>query len=527
MIALVIMDGFGIRKKKKGNAIALQGTPYLDKLRAKYPDIVLGASGNFVGLPNGQMGNSEAGHLTIGSGRRFYQPLERVNRAIFDGSFFENEELLRAINNVLATGGALHVLGLVSDGGVHSHIDHIKAVLKLAHDKGISKIFVHAVLDGRDTAPDSAFGFIEDLQKTCNKYGAVIKTLCGRAWAMDREKAYDRTQKAYRLMVCGRSENKGVDPLIEIQKSYDNGITDEFFEPTIIGQPARLTEKDSLILCNVRKDRMRQLLEALVLPDFDKFEVHKFQDLCIVGLVEYDDDFENVGVAFEEEDLKNGLAKVLQENGKRQLHITETSKFPHVTYYFNCGKDEPYPLEDQKMIEGFQDLNYAEHPEMRAFDITNNVLDAIAGGKYDFIVVNFPNCDMVGHTADMEATKSAVRIVDKCVYAIAMGALIAGGECIITADHGNAEELFDVKGKPKTSHTTNEVPFILVSNKERYLKETGELANIAPTILEMMELEIPKEMATSLLASAPTKKQLKNKKKAEAKVAKRARKSKK
>ena len=524
MIALVIMDGFGNRKKKKGNAIALQGTPYLDKLCSKYPSTVLGASGNFVGLPSGQMGNSEAGHLTIGSGRRFYQPLERVNRAIADGSFFENPQLLHAINNVLSTGGALHVLGLVSDGGVHSHINHIKAVLKLAHQKGVSKIFVHAVLDGRDTGMETGFGFIQDLQKTCKQTGAVIKSLCGRAWAMDREKAYDRTKKAYRLMVCGRSENKGVDPLIEIQKSYDKGVTDEFFEPTIIGQPVTLTEKDSLILCNVRKDRMRQLLEALALPNFNKFRVHKFKELCMVGLVEYDDDFANVGVAFEEEDLKNGLAKVLQENGKRQLHITETSKFPHVTYYFNCGKDEPYPLEDQKMIEGFSDLKYSEHPEMRAFDITNSVLDAIASGKYDFVVVNFPNCDMVGHTADMEATKSAVRIVDKCAYAIAMGALIAGGECIITADHGNAEELFDAKGEPKTSHTTNDVPFILVSGKERWLKEHGELANIAPTILEMMGLEIPKEMSSSLLTENPTKKQQKSALKTKAKMAKRIKK---
>ena len=524
MIALVIMDGFGIRKKKKGNAIALQGTPYLDKLRAKYPDILLGASGNFVGLENGQMGNSEAGHLTIGSGRRFYQPLERVNRAIADGSFFENPQLLHAINNVLSTGGALHVMGLVSDGGVHSHINHIKAVLKLAHQKGVSRILVHAVLDGRDTGVDSGLGFVQDLQKTCKQTGAVIKTLCGRAWAMDREKEYDRTKKAYRLMVCGRSENKGLDALVEIQKSYNNGVMDEFFEPTIIGQPITLTEKDSLILCNVRKDRMRQLMEALTLPNFNKFKVHNFQQLCIVGLVEYDDDFTNALVAFEEEKLNNGLAKVLQEHGKRQLHITETSKFPHVTYYFNCGKDEPYPLEDQKMIEGFQDLKYNEHPEMRAFDITNNVLDAIASGKYDFIVVNFPNCDMVGHTADMEATQSAVRIVDKCAYAIAMGALIAGGECIITADHGNAEELLDAKGKPKTSHTTNEVPFILVSDKERWLKEHGELANVAPTILEMMGLKIPKEMSSSLLAESPTKKQQKNKKKAQAKLAKRTKK---
>lgn len=503
MVTLVIMDGYGVRKKRKGNAIALQGTPYLDKLCKEYPNILLNASGNAVGLPNGQMGNSEAGHLTIGAGRRFYQPLERVNRAIADGSFFKNAELLRAINHAKNNGGALHVIGLASDGGVHSHTSHIKAVLKMAKQNGVNNVYLHAILDGRDTSITSGINYVADLNKVCKSYGYEIKTLCGRVWGMDREKYYDRTQRAYEAIVLGEADYVGPEPIAEIKASYETGVTDEFFEPTVIGLPAPIMDNDAVIMCNVRKDRMRELLEALTMPDFEQFETVKFNNLCIVGLVEYDDDFTTVGVAFPETELENGLSKVLALNGKRQLHISETAKFPHITYYFDCGRDEPYKHEDQKVLEGIEDIHYENHPEMRAFDITNEVLDAIADNKYDFIVVNFPNCDMIGHTADIEATKSAVRIVDKCAYAVAMGTLIAGGECIITADHGNAEDLIDDKGQPKTYHTSNPVPFIVVGNKNRTLKPQGELANIAPTILDMLGLEIPAEMEESLIDHTP------------------------
>lgn len=499
MVTLVIMDGFGIRKKRKGNAIALQGTPYLDKLCMEYPNIELQASGNYVGLPDGQMGNSEAGHLTIGAGRRFYQPLERVNQAISNGSFFKNAELLRAINHAKQNGGALHIIGLASDGGVHSHTSHIKAVLKMAKKNGLNKVFLHAILDGRDTGVTSGYGYVADLNKLCKSFGYEIKTLCGRVWAMDREKYYDRTQRAYEAIVLGQADFVGPEPLAEIKASYETGVTDEFFEPTVIGVPTPITDNDAIIICNVRKDRMRELLEALTQQDFNYFPTAKFNNLCIVGLVEYDDDFTSVGVAFKEETLENGLAKVLAQNGKRQLHISETAKFPHITYYFDCGRDEPYKHERHRVLEGIEDLKYENHPEMRAFDITNEVLDAIADNKYDFIVVNFPNCDMIGHTADMEAVKAAVRIVDKCAYAIAMGTLIAGGECIITSDHGNAEDLIDVNGQPKTYHTSNPVPFVLVGKTPRALKPTGELANIAPTILDLMNIEIPKEMEKSLI----------------------------
>ena len=493
------MDGFGVRKKKKGNAILQQGVPYLNKLKAEYPNILLTAHGNAVGLPSDQMGNSEAGHLTIGAGRRFYQPLERVNRALRDGSFFQNAELLKAINYAKTNGGALHLVGLVSDGGVHSHIDHIKAVLALAQKHGLKEVYVHAILDGRDAPITSGAKFVADLEKTCKITGAKIKTLCGRAWAMDREKFYDRTEKAYNAIVLSKADFVGEDALTEIKESYDAGITDEFFEPTIIGPATPIMEGDSIIFCNVRKDRMREFLEALTLEDFDKFPTVEFENLCLVGFVEYDDDFKDVGVAFGEERLDNGLTKCIAQAGKRQLHITETAKFPHVTYYFGCGRDEPYRLEDRQEIDGYDDLKVETHPEMKAFDITNTVLEAIAEGKYDFIVVNLPNCDMIGHTADMEAAKSAVRVVDKCAYAIAMGTMIAGGECIITSDHGNVEEIVDEKGQPKTSHTISPVPFVIVGNKKRTLVPTGELANIAPTILEMMDIEAPPEMAKSLL----------------------------
>ena len=506
MITLVIMDGFGVRKKKNGNAIVAQGTPYFDKLCQKYPHTLLTAHGNAVGLPADQMGNSEAGHLTIGAGRRFYQPLERVNRALKDGSFYQNPELLRAINFAKTNGGALHLIGLVSDGGVHSHIDHIKATLHLAKKHGLKEVYVHAILDGRDSPITGGIKFVADLQKTCKQTGAQIKTLCGRAWAMDREKFYDRTEKAYNAIVLGQADFVGTDPITEIQESYAAGITDEFFEPTIISAPTPMMEGDAVIFCNVRKDRMREFLEALTFEDFDKFPTVEFEHLCLVGFVEYDDDFKDVGVAFGEEVLENGLSKCIAQAGKRQLHISETAKFPHVTYYFGCGRDEPYTLEERKEIEGFRDLKLQNHPEMRAFDLTNEVLEAIASGKYDFIVVNLPNCDMIGHTADMEATKAAVRIVDKCAYAIAMGTLITGGECIITSDHGNAEELLDANSQPKTSHTTSPVPFLIVGDKPRTLAPQGELANIAPTILEMMNIEIPPEMTKSLLLPNPIKK---------------------
>lgn len=499
MVTLVILDGFGISKHKKGNAIKLAGTPFLDKLKKRYPNILLNASGQFVGLPDGQMGNSEAGHLTIGAGRRFFQPLERINKSIEDGSFFKNEALLKAINFAKENGGALHIIGLLSDGGVHSHINHIKFTIEMAHKNGLEKIYLHAILDGRDTEITSGLGFIKEIEKTCAKNNCQIKTLCGRVWAMDRERNYERIEKAYKCIVLGKAEKYTLNAEKAIEESYEGKITDEFLEPVVVGEPTPIINGDSIIFCNLRKDRTRQIVSSIISDTFDKFTVKKFNNICVVGFVMYDDTFKNVGVAFDPSSLNNGLAEVLAENGKHQFHISETTKFAHVTHYFNGGKQEPFPLEDRKLLDTIPDLDFSQHPVMRAFEITSETLDAISTQKYDFVLVNLSNCDMVGHTANMEATKTAVRVVDKCAYAIAMGTLMSGGDCIITADHGNAEELLEKDGSPKTSHTTNPVPFIFVSNKKHELLKSGELANIAPTILDLLELEKPKEMASSLI----------------------------
>lgn len=499
MVTLIILDGFGISKHKKGNAIKLAGTPFLDKLRKKYPNILLSASGESVGLPAGQMGNSEAGHLTIGAGRRFMQPLERINNAVLDGSFFENAELLRAINFAKKSNGTLHIIGLLSDGGVHSHINHIKATIEMAHKNGIEKIALHAILDGRDTEITSGLDFIKEIEKTCKKNNCQLKTICGRVWAMDRERHYERIEKAYNCIVLGKADKYSTNPEQAIQESYNKKITDEFFEPVVVGEPTPILNGDSIIFCNLRKDRTRQLVSAISSAEFDKFSVKKFENICVVGFVMYDDTFKNVGVAFDPDTLKNGLAEVLSNSGKHQFHISETTKFAHVTHYFNGGRQEPFPLEDRKLLDTIPDLDFSQHPKMRAFDITSETLEAIASEKYDFILVNLSNCDMVGHTANMEATKTAVQVVDKCAYALAMATLMANGDCIITADHGNAEELLEKDGSPKTSHTTNPVPFILVSNKTHKLLKSGELANIAPTVLDLIGLEKPKEMANSLL----------------------------
>lgn len=500
MVTLVIMDGFGIRNNKKGNAIMEQGVPNLTELKNKYPSMEISASGNAVGLPAKQMGNSEAGHLTIGAGRRFYQPLEKINRAIRNGEFNRNPQLLKVMKHVKAHNTALHIIGLVSNGGIHSHIEHIKQTIKLAYKQKLDNVYLHIILDGRDTPQTSGLKFVKEIEKVCSNYNCIIKTVSGRVWAMDREGYYDRTQKAYNAIVLGHAMYYGDDAIDEIEESYKKGVTDEFFEPTVIGDTVPFKENDGVIICNFRKDRMRQLCEALTLEKkFDHFPVKNFRRLCVVGFVEYDDDFREIGIAFPEMPLKNGLSRMLSLNKVPQLHISETSKFPHVTYYFDCGRDEPYRFEEQVKIDGFQDIRYEKHPKMKAKELTNAVLEAIESNKYEFIVVNFPNCDMIGHTANFEATKEAVSIVDKCVKTIADATLLADGECIITADHGNAEEMWEKDGAPKTSHTANPVPFILVSNKEYQLVKKGELANIAPTILELLNIEPPTEMTTSLI----------------------------
>lgn len=501
MITLVIMDGYGLSKKTKGNAIKLSKANYLEKLKPFCQFTTLNASGNCVGLPDGQMGNSEAGHLTIGAGRRFYQPLEKINRAIKDGSFFSNQELLKTMQYAKDHNSALHIIGLLSDGGIHSHINHIKATIKMANDFGLEKIYIHPILDGRDTEINSGINFLKDLELFLKDYNGKIKSICGRAWAMDRELHYERTEKYYNCIVYGKTETYDTSAVHACQESYNNNVFDEFVEPVFIGEKIGIDDYDSIIFCNIRKDRARQLLESLTKTNFDKFEISKMPHLSITGMVRYGDSFKTVGVAFPDEEITNCLAEVLSKNGKKQYHISETTKYAHVTYYFNGGRDVKFKNETHEIINGETDLDLAKFPKMKSFEITEKVLEVICDNKQDFIVVNYPNCDMIGHTAQMEATKEAVWAVEKNAYSVALATMMAGGTCIIIADHGNAEELLEKDGSPKTSHTTNPVPcYVISKHKQNFkLRKDGELANIAPTILELMGITPPKEMTNSLL----------------------------
>lgn len=499
MITLIILDGFGESKYKKGNAIKLAGTPFLDKLKSHYPNILLKASGNAVGLPWGQMGNSESGHLTMGAGRVVFQPLEIINNEIKSGKFFENKEINRAIQYAKDGGGALHLIGLVSDGGVHSHIDHLKALIDLAEEYGLEKVYIHCITDGRDSPKNSGAGFIKNIETFCRGKTAKITSICGRVYAMDREQRYDRIMKAYDCIVLGKAEHYCQSPFFHLKTSYIKKVFDEFIEPIIVGEPKTISSGDAVIFFNFRKDRMIELTEAITQKSFNEFPQKYLTHLYAVSMTDYSNKLTNVKPAYKIDNIKNTLAEVLAENGKRQFHIAETTKFAHVTYYFNGGKEEPFENETRKLIDTIDDTDFTKHPQMRAMEITEASMEAIASEKYDFVLINFSNGDMLGHTANIEATKIAVSYVDKCAYAVAMATLLAGGDCIITADHGNAEQLLDKNGHPCTTHTTNPVPFILVSDKKYKLKEKGELSNIAPTILKLMNIPTPLEMASSLL----------------------------
>lgn len=497
MVTLVILDGFGINKRKLGNAVAMQGTPCLDKLK-NYPYTTLAASGEEVGLTKGQMGNSEVGHLNLGAGKVVYQDLPRINNDIKSGEFNNNPVFLQAIANAKNNNTALHLIGLVSDGGVHSHINHLKALVDLAHMHGLKQVYIHAILDGRDTLTDSGIGFISDLEKHI-KGKAEIASIIGRIYAMDREKRYDRINKAYDMLCLGHADYFCNSATEALKNSYQNKVFDEFVEPCIIGKAKTINSGDSVIFFNYRTDRARELTEALTQKGFNEFELKKLENLCYVCMTEYSADFKDVLVAYPPEKIENNLSAVLSKNGKKQFHITETTKYAHVTFFFNGGIEEAYEGEDRKLIESENVKNFAECPKMKAFEITEEVLLAITEQKYDFILVNLSNADMIGHTADVEACKKAVEVVDKCAYAIALATLTAGGDCIITADHGNVEEIEDKKGNALTQHTTNPVPFYLVSEKHNNAKlSKGKLCNVAPTVLKLLGVDIPQEMEKPL-----------------------------
>ena len=493
-LALIIMDGFGERRARKGNAIAAAKTPNLDKLFKENPFTQLGASGLDVGLPDGQMGNSEVGHTNMGAGRIVYQELTRITKSIGDGDFFENEALLAALRNCQTDEQhTLHIFGLLSDGGVHSHIEHIFGLLELAKKKGLWKVCVHCFMDGRDTPPESGLGYIKQLQDKLDELGiGCISTIDGRYYAMDRDKRWDRVQKAYNAIVRGEAPVDS-DPVHVMQASYDSGVTDEFIEPVVVTEGGNVRPGDSIIFANFRPDRAREITRAIVDPAFDGFPVETL-GTHYVCMTQYDETMPNVNVAFKPTSLKNTFGEVLADKGLTQLRIAETEKYAHVTFFFNGGVENEYKNEDRALIKSPAVATYDLQPEMSAPMVTEEVLKRIASGKYDVIILNFANCDMVGHTGVFEAAVKAVETVDACVGKVVEAIAAAGGISLITADHGNADQMLETDGKsPFTAHTTNPVPFVVVGHKCK-LRKGGRLADIAPTMLELLGIEQPTEM---------------------------------
>ena len=491
---LIIMDGFGLREETMGNAIANARKPHLDRIFAENPGCKLSASGLDVGLPDGQMGNSEVGHTNIGAGRVVFQDLPRITKAIADGDFFTNEAYVAAMDDCKAKGTALHIMGLMSDGGVHSHIDHIFAALDMAKQRGLSKVYVHAFLDGRDVPPSSGKDFVARLQAKCQDLGnAHIGVISGRYYAMDRDKRWERLQKAYDALVMGEAPFEA-DPVAAVQKSYDAEVTDEFVVPVLCCKEAVISENDSVIFMNFRPDRAREITRALVDPDFTDLERKKgYFPLHYVCTTEYDATMPNVTVAFPKQKLSNIFGEYISKLGLTQLRIAETEKYAHVTFFFNGGVEQTFPGEDRVLIPSPSVPTYDLKPDMSAREVTDACVERIESGNYDVIILNFANCDMVGHTGVYEAARLAVETVDECVNRVVEATSRMGGISLITADHGNADRMLEDDGvTPYTAHTTNPVPFYIVGADVKL--RDGKLADIAPTMLDLMGLNKPEEM---------------------------------
>lgn len=490
---LIIMDGFGLRDEELGNAIKSAPTPVLDKLFAENPTSKLSASGIDVGLPAGQMGNSEVGHTNIGAGRVVYQDLPKISRDIDQGTFFQNPAYQKAMLAAKDQGTAVHIMGLLSDGGVHSHITHIQAAVKMAAQLGCPKIYVHCFLDGRDVPPTSGKGFVAQMQAYCKQYGAQIVTVQGRYYAMDRDTNWDRTEKAYAAMVYGEATYIP-DPLDAVQGSYNKEVTDEFMTPVVCVKDAEIQPNDTVIFMNFRPDRARQITRTLVDPDFAGFERKKgFFPLQFVCTTCYDASMPNVEVAYPSEALKNVFGEYISKLGLTQLRIAETEKYAHVTFFFNGGVETVFPGEDRVLIPSPKVATYDMKPDMSANEVAAACVERIESGNYDVIILNFANCDMVGHTGVYEAARLAVETVDRCVGQVVEATSKMGGITLITADHGNSEQMFQDDGvSPMTAHTTNPVPFCIVGASVQL--RDGILADIAPTMLDLMGREKPAEM---------------------------------
>ena len=489
------MDGFGINPDKTGNAIAAAKKPNLDRIFAENPMTAIGASGMDVGLPDGQMGNSEVGHTNIGAGRVVYQELTRITKSIRDGEFFENPALVGAVENAKEKGTALHLIGLMSDGGVHSHNTHLWGLLELAKRRGLDRVYVHCLMDGRDVPPESGAGFVAECVEKTKTLGGKVATVMGRYYAMDREKKWDRVELAYNAMVCGEGVHNP-DPVDAIKKSYAEGVTDEFIKPVVCTDTV-IGSNDSVVFFNFRPDRAREITRAFVDPDFDGFARKKgFFSLEYVCMTQYDATMPNVKLAFPPEELTMPFGEVLSAHHMRQLRIAEYTKYAHVTFFFNGGSETVYEGEDRVLIDSPNVPTYDLQPEMSASKVTDAVCARIDAGTYDAIILNFANCDMVGHTGVFDAAVKAVEAVDACVGRVVEHTLAAGGMALITADHGNADRMLDDDGKtPFTAHTTNLVPFCVVgADRPVTLRSGGRLADITPTMLDLMGIEKPAVM---------------------------------
>lgn len=499
-VVLMILDGYGLGKDYEGNAITKAKRPVMEKLMEEYPFVKGYASGLAVGLPDGQMGNSEVGHLNMGAGRVVYQDLTRITKSIEDGDFFEKPELLMAIDNCLENGSDLHIYGLMSDGGVHSDIRHLYALLKLCRRKGLDRVYVHAFMDGRDTSPTSGIGYIRELMDVMKEETGKIATITGRYYAMDRDNRWERVSRAYEALTKGEGIRE-TDPIEAMQHSYDRDVTDEFIEPTIItdadGKPiAVVKDGDSIIFFNFRPDRAREITRTFCMDEFDGFERGPRIRTTYVCFTEYDGTIPNKSIVFKEEEIVNTLGEYLAKCSLRQARIAETEKYAHVTFFFNGGVETPNEGEDRFLIPSPKVATYDLQPEMSAPKVCDTLVEKILSREYDVIIINFANPDMVGHTGVMEAVVKAIETVDEMVGRAVEAIKEVDGVIFLCADHGNAEELIDYEtGEPWTAHTTNPVPFILINAPEGYaLKEGGRLCDIAPTLLELLELEQPAEM---------------------------------
>ncbi len=492
-LILMILDGFGIAPEK-GNAIKAANKPNIDKLFAENPVTQIGASGMDVGLPDGQMGNSEVGHTNMGAGRIVYQELTRITKTINEDKLKENEAIVNAMDKALENGTALHLMGLLSSGGVHSHITHLYGILELAKKKGLENVYIHTFLDGRDVPPSSAAEFMDELLAKTKEIGVgKVATVSGRYYAMDRDNNWDRVEKTYAAMVYGEGE-KADCPVCAVKNSYDKGVTDEFVVPVVVEGGAQVKPNDSIIFFNFRPDRAREITRTFVDPDFKGFErKNGFFPVNFVCMTQYDATMPNVDVAFKPQTLKNTLGEYVSNKGMTQLRIAETEKYAHVTFFFNGGVEKQYEGEDRILVKSPAVATYDLQPEMSAYEVTDKLVPAIESGKYDMIILNYANCDMVGHTGVFEAAVKAVEAVDTCVGRVVEAIKKMGGVALITADHGNADKMVDADGSPFTAHTTNPVPFCVVGY-DCQLREGGRLADIAPTMLQIMGLEQPAEM---------------------------------